>query len=320
MSPYQFGEMKKISVSKIWKHEAHDFTPWLCENISKLGAALGMEIEVIKREAEVGDFSSDILARDIGRDSHIIIENQYGMTDHKHLGQLLTYVSGYNAKTVIWIAEDLREEHRQVIDWLNQNTLAEVEFYGVVIEVIKIDDSKPAFNFRLVAFPNEWRKNRIATGETTSEKREAYRHFFQVLIDMLRDKHKFTSARVGQPQNWYSFTSGVRGYTFGANFASGGEAGCEVYIDTGDQSTNKQIFDQLHLKKDAIEKELDNALEWERLDHRRASRVSVYCSGSIDDDTDKLVKIQDWMIQNLLKFKTVFPKYLNPILESAITE
>lgn len=316
MDKNMFGDLKRVPIKEIWSREAHDFTPWLCENIDKLGKTLGMDLEVVQREASVGDFSSDILARDLGRDSLVIIENQYGVTNHDHLGKILTYAGGRNAKTIIWIAEDLRDEHRQAIDWLNQYTLSEIEFYGVVIEALQIDDSKPAYNFRLVAFPNEWRKGKVSPGEPKSERGELYRQFFQGLIDELREKHKFTSARLGQPQNWYSFSSGVCGYLYGANFASGGEARCEVYIDTGDQAANKEIFDKLIQKKDVIEKEMGTPLEWERLDERRASRIAIYCPGSISDDTDKLREIKEWMIEGLLKMKAVFPEHINPLIEA----
>jgi hypothetical protein len=57
----QLGKLQRVDPRTIWKHEAHDFTPWLVENIEMLGELLGMELEVVEREADVGDFSVDIL-------------------------------------------------------------------------------------------------------------------------------------------------------------------------------------------------------------------------------------------------------------------
>ena len=298
-----FGILKKVDIKEIWKNEASEFTVWLCNNLSTLGDVLEMELELEKREADVGELSLDILARDIGRNRLVVIENQFGRTDHKHLGQLLTYAAGYDSSAVVWISEELREEHRQTLDWLNQNTTENIEFYGVVIEVIQIDNSRPAYNFKLVAFPNEWRKTNISSGTQTSEKREAYRVYFQNLIDALRAKN-FTNAQKGQPQSWYSFSSGLpgAGFVYSNSFAQGGRVRAEIYIDRKD----KDLFDKLFESKDDLEKEYGEPLEWERLDSKRASRVAIYRPGSIEEDEKALDEIKDWSIEKLLKFKKVF--------------
>ena len=73
----KFSELKRIPLRERWKNEASEFTPWLAEHIQKLGDALGMDLEVIDREASVGDFSLDLLAQDLGSSRTVIIENQF---------------------------------------------------------------------------------------------------------------------------------------------------------------------------------------------------------------------------------------------------
>lgn len=297
----RFGELKYLELRRMWPNESQSFTPWLAENIQELGEVLGMDLELIKREAGVGDFSVDLLARDLGTGHNVIIENQFGATDHDHLGKLLTYAAGFNASTVLWISETFRDEHRSALGWLNGRTGSDTQFFGMTVEVLQIDDSKPAYRFRLVVSPDGWEraKRSIPDGQT-SPRAEAYRQFFQKLIDELRDQHHFTRARAAQPQNWYQFTSGVAGIYYAACFGQGGKARVELYIDQGDAETNKRLFDALAADCQDIEREFGKPLTWERLDDRRASRIALYRAGSIDDDEETLSVIRAWMIEQLL--------------------
>src|SRR5258708_10943298 len=153
----KLSTIKHLGLRDIWAREAGEFTLWLAENIQELGQALGMDLELQAKEADVGDFSLDLLAKDTSGRT-VVIENQLAQTDHDHLGKLLTYAAGFDAAAVIWVAESIREEHRQALDWLNQRTNATTDFFGVVVEVLQIDNSNPAVNFKLVVFPNEWQK------------------------------------------------------------------------------------------------------------------------------------------------------------------
>ena len=78
----KLSTLEPVNIRDIWSDEAKDFTPWLATNISLLGDALGMNLETVSREAAVGNYRLDILARDAGADSHVAIENQLGDTDH----------------------------------------------------------------------------------------------------------------------------------------------------------------------------------------------------------------------------------------------
>jgi len=302
-----FGTINPVDIKTIWKNEPHDFTPWLAGNLNVLGDLTGLDLELIRCEADAGDFRVDILAKDLNTSRTIVIENQFNSTDHKHLGQLITYASYHKAGVVIWLAEEIREEHRAAIDWLNNITDDTIGFFAVEINVIQIDDSKPALDFKLKASPNEWQKS--GTGEI-SPKMVLYKNFFQDLIDELRTKHKFTNVKAAQPQSWYSFSSGFTGIFYSACFARGERVRTDIYIDTGKAEDNKSFFRELEKQKQEIEKEVGASLEWEILENKRASRIALYRQGSINDDETTLKEIKDWCIDQLLKFKEVFEKRL----------
>ena len=310
----QLATIDKVDLRSVWENEAIDFTPWLGENLTALGEALGLDLELKAQEAPVGGFSLDVLAHEPNTNRPVIIENQLETTDHDHLGKLITYASGYDANVVVWITREFKDEHRQALDWLNQRSGEDTEFFGVVLEVWKIDDSRPAPHFRVVSAPNDWHKSnvKIRTSGEPSPQQERYREFFQNLIDTLREEHSFTGARKAQPMSWYSFSAGhAQRVRYGANFHREG-ARVEVYIDNGNHDWNKEIFDQLSDRREEIQSAFQGGFEWnwDRLDARRASRISVERSGSINDDQKTLDEIHEWMVKNLLEFKRVFGPHL----------
>lgn len=153
----EFGRLQKVAVSEGWGHEAKEFTPWLAENLDLLVEELGVRLSFVEREHDVGRFHLDLLLED-SQGRVAIIENQFGWTNHDHLGKLLTYAAGTDAELVIWLAESFHEEHLAAVDWLNENSPPGVGFFAVELELLRIADSPLAPHFRVVSRPNEWKK------------------------------------------------------------------------------------------------------------------------------------------------------------------
>ena len=116
--------MQKVELREVWESENTDFTPWLAreENIEILGQTIGLDLEAEAQEKNVGKFRADILCKDINTDNWVLIENQLEKTNHGHLGQLLTYATGLDAVTIVWIAATFNEEHKATLEWLNKIT------------------------------------------------------------------------------------------------------------------------------------------------------------------------------------------------------
>ena len=97
------GRLRKIELRDIWATEAQDFTPWLAseENLTRLGEALDLELELKGQEVSVGPFRADILCDNLDDGSDVLVENQLERTDHTHLGQLMTYAAGLHTATIV---------------------------------------------------------------------------------------------------------------------------------------------------------------------------------------------------------------------------
>ncbi len=137
------GTLTNVNVREVWPNEASDFTPWLAANLEQLAEAIGMPLTAEATEVEVDGFYADIVAVNPDTGKRVLIENQLETTDHKHLGQILTYLSGLDAETVIWIAPEFHSAHLSAIRCLNERTVEPTAFVAVRIRAIRIGEATP---------------------------------------------------------------------------------------------------------------------------------------------------------------------------------
>lgn len=188
MTEIQFGRLTDLPLREAWKHEAHQFTPWLAENIDHLSEVIGIPLELTGTEVAVESFSADILARNPVDDSVVLIENQLEQTDHTHLGQIMTYLAGLEAQTVVWIAPSFREPHLSAIRWLNEHTADGFSFFAIKARVVRIGDSPFAPIFEVVGKPDRWqRKLRTEAVAQRTDLRDQRAHYFSELMTKLPD-------------------------------------------------------------------------------------------------------------------------------------
>jgi hypothetical protein len=167
------------------------------------------------------------------------------------------------------------------------------------------------------------RSSHVATAiDDPNGKNALYQRFFQRLIDDLRENHNFTNAHAGGPRNWQSFGSGTSGLTYAVAFPAGGRVRAEIYIDSGERVQKVAAFEALRTEESALKQEFralrlrsaiqcstsvdGETLEWELLEGRRACRIAVYRSGTIEDSTRDLEQYHQWAVDCLLRLKAVF--------------
>lgn len=303
------AKLKKVELREAWKHEATDFTRWLAldENLRLLGDEVGFDIKLIQIEAEVGNFNVDILAEEENTGKKIIVENQLEITNHDHLGKVITYASGYDASVIIWVVKDVREEHRRAIDWLNEHTDEDIEFYLVKIELWQIDTSPFAPKFEIICKPNDWAKTvkeSVGSGELTETKIKQLQ-FWNELRDYVKQNERNLRLQKSSPQHWLNMSIGNSNAHISFTINSRDNLfAVELYIPN-----NKELYSELFKQKDAIERELSEEVEWMELPGKKASRIKVSYPGNFEDEKSWEIYFS-WLVGVAEKFRSVFPKYL----------
>lgn len=300
----ELGNLEKVELREIWKHEALDFTRWLAkkENIEILSKEIGINIDVIETEMNVGRYNVDIYAKDSDSDKIIVIENQLENTNHDHLGKVIVYSAGLNASIAIWLVKDVNEEHKQAVEWLNENSNENINIFLVKIELWKIGNSLVAPKFQIISEPNNWTKAiRQKSNDNLSGAKLEQLNFWQGFVDYSKDKRKTFTLTKPLIQNWYNISIGSSDYKL-----------CLIYNVSLDsmkcqfETTNKEIYKRLENVKDKIDMEVAD-LEWDYLEDRKTNKVILNYKGNVSNNLDSAY---EWLFNSVELLKSVFTKYL----------
>jgi hypothetical protein len=309
-------KIEKVALRELWKKEGNDFSKWLEENIDFLNDVLDFEITIEKREEYAGPYRVDLLGTDeYGR--KVIIENQLERTDHDHLGKLITYLTNLDAKTAIWITSDAVQEHVNAINWLNENSPDDVSFYLIRIEAIKIGSQSPAAPlFTIVARPSIESKKIGEEKKEFAERHILRKHFWGQLLEIAKTRTRLHANITPSIYSWIGTGGGKSGISL--NYVITNKYGCcEIYLDRGKESVepniNKIRFDRLLKHKKEIEDKFGDKLSWERLDNKRASRIAVYFEFGGLHDQDKWEKLQDKMIDAMIRLEKATKEYIQSL-------
>lgn len=299
MTHGQIGKLTRIEdIRDVWPHERYDFSAWLLNNGDHLAQVLGIELELDRAEEPVGDFSLDLIGRDLTNGAVLVIENQLEATDHSHLGQILLYAAGTGAGTIVWIARKFRPEHRQALNWLNESTGEDFHFFGVEVEVVKIGDSALAPLLSLAVQPSEWQKKarERADASALTGKARLYADFWARFLTRVKSEHPgWTRRGPGvRSDNWLDLPSGIPGSYIAASFARGSRLRHELYIDAGDGERNLEVFRAIEDQRDPLESEYGRPLTFEELPDSRACRVAEYLDEADVTAVERHDEFVDW--------------------------
>ena len=263
------GKIQRVDIREVWRHEAHDFTCWLEENIDVISDQIGTTLSSVEREKGAGDFSVDLVAVDAAG-ATVIIENQLAKSNHDHLGKVITYLVAMEAKTAIWITPDPRPEHIAAVSWLNESTPA--SFYLFKLEAVRINESIPApLLTRIVGPTPEGRA--IGAQKLEMAGRDALLHeFWTRFLDFATPRLTLLADISPTTSNVIYTNAGAKGVFYNISTSKGG-VNVDIQIDRGGESNNLAIFHQLMAHKDEIEQVFGSSLIWDEMENRRACRI-----------------------------------------------
>jgi len=303
----KLSKLKQINLRTAWNHEASDFTNWLAEdeNLILLSDEIGIDIKLIQTEANVGKFNVDIFAEEENTGRKIIVENQLEATDHDHLGKLITYASGLDAEIIVWIVKNAREEHQQAIDWLNEHSDQEINFFLIKMELWQIGDSDFAPKFQKISEPNDWAKavKKTTTQANLTDTKAMQFDFWTKFKEYANNKGTKLKLRKVSPQHWYDISFGNSDAHIALTVNSRENLiACEIYIND-----SKELFYELEKNKDRIESKLGEKLRWMVLEGKKASRIKLSIEADINE-VEQWDKYFEWLKVSAEKLDKVFGK------------
>ena len=300
MASPQLGQLDPVDLREVWPNEQSDFTPWLAnqENLDILANALGIPLEFVAREEEVGSYSADILCRDADDDVQVVVENQLEATDHDHLGKLLTYAAHLGARVLVWVARKFTDQHRAALDWLNEVSETGTRFFGVEVEVWRIGDSALAPKFSVIARPNDWTKKVSPLTPIQTMQLDFWQGFAE-FVD--RNGSIVRKINAPRPQTSLGMTGlGRTGfYLYGT---------VSTWSDTGDHELRADLvingpdaayyYDLLSAAREEIEEEFGSDLTWQNPDNTAQRKICARTSADFNDP-DRRTQQYQWLLEKL---------------------
>jgi Domain of unknown function (DUF4268) len=310
------GRLTRAEPRDVWGSEAGHFTPWLAQedNLRLLGDTIGLELELEAQEQSVGPFRADLLCRDVPTSAWVLIENQLERTNHTHLGQLITYAAGLKAASIVWVINPFTEEHRAALDWLNEITDSQFNFFGLEIELRRIEESPIAPKFNLVSKPNDWSKTvveRTARVGLTDAK-ELQLSFWTAFRDFVARQHMSIRATKPLPQHWMNLVIGRSGFGLAAvaslwNSEAESYETNEVRAELTLNGAQKANLTLLEADKAAIEAEVGQPLIWHNPPDTHSARIYVRRAADLHD-RNSWPELHAWLLRRLEELRSAFAK------------
>ena len=303
------GKLERVKLRNIWRHEALDFTTWLAkeDNISQLSEELGLSISVLETEHRIGSFNVDILCEEEETGKKIIIENQLEKTDHNHLGKIITYASGVGAEYIIWIASEIRDEHKSAVEWLNRMTSDELKFFLIKMEAWKIGESQVAPKFNVVEEPNSWSKaiRQVGTPKDLKGVKLNRVEFWTTLNDSIDKYSNVFNPKKASTDHWYNLPIGASNAHITIELLQKAKMiRINIYIPD-----DKDLFYNFYNKKDLIDKDFGRPFTWDEGEDKKKSNFYITIDNFDIENKESWREVTKNLVKTSEKLRKLFTKH-----------
>jgi len=297
-----------MSLRDVWPHEAHDFTPWLVENIDRLGDTLDLKLEQVQAEVTLPHVGRvDICARQAGTDAKVVIENQLGESDDSHCLRLLGYAAGAEASILVWVARDFTAYHKGILNWLNEADTIDV--YAVKVRAFRVGDALAA-DFETVVEPSVSRNKLSHHAKKSWNTR--YAEFYRPLVAQLRQSELLPVGKGGFRGRFRSFQTGCTDSCYAASWP---EENPRVYLWLFGTD-----WQQRYAILESCQKQIDgkaNGAIWEEEADGAWIRLEFGKPVSWSAPEAELEDVRQWMAASLLQLKDALQPHLDSLMEAS---
>jgi len=187
----------------------------------------------------------------------------------------------------------------------------EKDIRRITFNIGSLDEIDYAINLIRQAYDyNEWYLQNRKTKK--SAKHDKRLEFWKGVLEVSKEKNADFKNLAPTVRRWIGKGGGKSGVSFNFGILDNW-ATVDVYLNYGNKEVNKGRFDQLIKNKNEIETNFGDSLNWERLDSKRACRISYRFEGVGLKDTESWRDLQEKMAVKMMHLEKAFEKYVEEL-------
>lgn len=207
---------------------------------------------------------------------------------------------------ILLVSEDFGKELTTAVLWLRER---EIDIRCVRLrpykhgEAIFMDVQQIIPLPEVNAYQIQVREKEQQGRKDRSERHSKHLRFWQQLVAVARAKSARHANRKPSEYYYLSASAGLNGLSYTYTIVKD-NASVELYIDVGPKEANEVILERLLARKAAIEERFGHPLNWEKLEKRRACRISYDLNeGGLSLPESEWPELQQTMVATMMKLE-----------------